>query len=325
MGGIVGRVIANAVDSVAESMSPDPLAADGKPIDPTWENEAKGELHLDLHRAELALPQLNQFLPRLGVCFEHSLEAGQLEILRHRVGRLTAKKGFHGYYSVGQGGVVTNLEVMIEHQLRGSYVIALRGIGPAMDIIRDELAHFQDHTPDSAHTTTVDHVEAIAAAPAVAAVAQTQAPATNVLLSQPAKTSPVKKAQTGIPADGIMRLSPDRQYWQTLLPLSRGDVLGHPIYAMVENKRQGERIHPQQMDHELVKKIFDHLPHVIDQVVLFINERIVDAETLASLSEPMICIYANRVDPESWFFYLTQAHPEPTKFGMEFHGVMLVS
>lgn len=325
MGGIVGRVIANAVDSVAESMSPNPLAADGKPIDPTWENEEKGELQLVLHRAELTMPQLNQFLPRLGACFEHSLESGQLEILRHRVGRLSVKKGFHGYYSVVQGGVVTNLEVMIEHQLRGTYVIALRGIGPAMDIIRDELAQFQDHAPDSAHTTSAAHAEPVVAAPVVAAVAESQAPAANALLSQPSKISPAKKAQTGIPADGMMRLSADRQYWQTLLPLSRGDVLGHPIYAMVENKRQSERIHPQQMDHDLVKKIFDHLPHVIEQVKIFIDERIVDPEILGSLCEPMICIYANRVDPESWFFYLTQTHPESTKFGMEFHGVMLVS
>jgi hypothetical protein len=286
---LLALVAVKAVDALADRAVASPLAADGKPIDTTWDNEPDTGLELAMHRAEMELSELRSFLPRLQVCFDHGLEDTQLEILQNRIARLAVQRTFHCFYSVVQSGEVTSLEIIIEHQLRGTFVIALGGIGPAMDVVRHELSRFQSQP--------IPHI----AAP-LAIVA----------------TAPE------IPADGLLRLAPDRSSWRALLPWDQGQVLGHPIYVMVENKRKEQDIQPQQSDHQLLTQIFAHLPQIIEQVVKLLVERIENPESLRSLSEPMICLYAERVDPLAWTFFITQAHPTPAKLALEFRGLQLL-
>lgn len=303
------RDAGNISSSMAEANSPDSLADEDKPIDATWENEPASGLQFVMHRNEMNLQQLGEFLSRLQFCFDRGLEENQMEILRHRVGRLSAKKEFHGYYSVLHDEVMTNLEVIIEHQLRGMYMLVLRGIGPAMEVMREELERFQPQAPAVTPAPVPELAPVTLAVPAPVA--------------KPA-SAPVKAAKKEIPADGIMRMTSDRLYWRTLLPLSRGNVLGQPIFVMVENKRQGNRMQPQQADHELLEQIYGQLTYVIEQVVNLLYEHIDNHESLRTLTEPMICIYAERDDPQSWTFFLTQTKPEPEKLAMQFRGVELV-
>jgi hypothetical protein len=298
LGYLFGRVVAHTVDKVSDRVMPDILAADGQPIDTTWENEPAMGLALVLHRAELELSKLREFMPRLRVCFDHGLEENQLEILQHRIGRLALQKSFHGYYNVVQRGVVTNLEIIIEHQLRGTYVIVMRGIGPAMDVVRQELDRFQENLPAASHSV---------AAAVVAPVEVAAAP-----------------VQTEMPPDGILRLAPDRKAWRALLPSAQGHVLGHPISVMVENKRMEHDIQPQQSDHQLLMQIFAQLPMITEQVVKYLVEHIENPESLRSVGEPMIYLPAERVDPQSWTFSVTQNHPQRAKLALEFRGVQLL-
>jgi hypothetical protein len=283
LGFILGYLFDKAVDHVA----PGPLAADGKQVDATWEHEPESGLQLSLHRAELEKEQLRAFLPRLGRCFDHGLEDSQIEILLHRIGRLTVKKGFHGYYSVVQRQQVTNLEIMIEHQLRGTYILALRGMGPAMGVVRQELDRFQAPVPGVATTTP-----------------QTRA--------------------AEIVADGTLRLTADRRAWLARLPMEQGHVLGHPIEVMVENKRRETDIQPQQADHQLLMQVFAQLPQITGQVVQWLVERVEDPESLRSLCEPVIFLAAERVDPQAWSFVLTQKLPQPAKLTLAFRGTQLL-
>jgi hypothetical protein len=295
---LFGIAVHKVVTTVADRMVTDPLAADGKPIDTTWDNETANGLELVLHRAEMELSQLREFLPRLGRCFDHGLEESQLEILQHRVGRMAVKKTFHGYYSVVQRREVTNLEIMIEHQLRGTYVIVLRGIGPAMEVLRHELERFQ--------------------APS------TPAPVAAPLALEPLVTPEPAPVVTEIPADGKLRLAPDRSAWRAQLPFAQGSVLGHAIYVMVENNRMEADIQPQQSDHQLLMQIYAQLPMIIEQVMKLVVEHISDPISLRSLCEPMICLYAGRPDPLGWTFYLKQQHPAPVQMALEFRGTQLL-
>lgn len=287
-GYIIGYLFEKAVDHVA----PGPLAADGKQVDATWEYEPESGLQLTLHRAELEKEQLRAFLPRLGRCFDHGLEDSQIEILLHRIGRLTVKKGFHGYYSVVQRQQVTNLEIMIEHQLCGTYILALRGMGPAMDVVRQELDRFQ---------------APVATAPAASFV-----------------PTPPQTRAAEIVADGTLRLTADRRAWLARLPMEQGHVLGHPIEVMVENKRLEADIQPQQADHQLLMQVFAQLPQITGQVVQWLVERVEDPESLRSLCEPVIFLAAERVDPQAWSFVLTQKLPQPAKLTLAFRGTQLL-
>lgn len=282
LGYVIGYFFEKAVDHVA----PGPLAADGTQVDATWEHESENGLHLTLHRAELELAQLREFLPRLGRCFDHGLDESQIEILLYRIGRITVKKGFHGYYSVVQREQVTNLEIMIEAQLSGTYILALRGMGPAMEVVRQELERFQ--------------------APAASSM----------------PTPPQTRTAEIIP-DGTLRLTADRRAWMARLPMEQGHVLGHPIEVMVENKRWEADIQPLQADHQLLMKVFAHLPQITEQVVKWLVERVEDPECLRSLCEPVIFLAADRVDPQAWSFVLTQKLPQPTKLTLAFRGVHL--
>lgn len=302
-GWLLGWAVQEAAERVMDRVGPNPLRPDGKPIDTDWGDEPSGGLQLELHRAELEPAQLYAFLPRLGRCLDRGLEENQLEILRHRVDKLALKKSFHVYYTVVHREVVTNLEVIIENQLRGSYVIVLRGIGPAMDALRQELARFQTGA------AMPPPVPAAVMAPVAAAEPTPVAPAT-----QP----------TEIPDDGVLRLAPDRKAWRALLPFFQGHVLGHRIYVMVENNRMEADIQPQQADHQLLMQIFSQLSSVTEQVVKALVERVPDPESLRSLHEPMICLHTDRADPQSWTFYLTQQLPSPARLALEFRGTQLL-
>jgi hypothetical protein len=70
-------------------------------------------LQLILHRAELELAQLREFLPRLGRYFDHGHDGSQNEMLQHCLGRLSAKNRVSWLLSRGAAGEVTHLEIMI--------------------------------------------------------------------------------------------------------------------------------------------------------------------------------------------------------------------
>lgn len=270
------------IRKLIESSVPDPLAADGKPVDLSWTDAQGHETQRVVHDVELDLSALQALLPRLQHCFDRSLTETQVQVITNRVGRLESQQQVMLHFAVRHRGEATTLDIGVSNKGASKYQLLLRGTGAAMTVLQDEIQALMP--------TVAPVVPSESAAPPVAALI----------------------THDGLSDDGVLRLTSDRSHWRALLPLSQGHFLGHPIFVTVENTRTVADIQPQPSDHQLLMQIYADLPKILQQVMQCLSQEISDAAVLRQLHRPTILLSAERVDSQMWTFTLTHAD-DPTR------------
>jgi len=300
---IIGAGVTYLLRRFVDRKVPDPLAADGKEFSTKWDHEDDGDLQMEIRRAEWDHATLMNFLPRLQDSLDRGLDDGQCEVVINRLGRLGLQRQMSSFFTVMHQGVVTNLEILAEHQLNGRYLLVLRGIGPAIEVLGQQMELLSSPMADVS-PPVVPH-------PVIDQVTRTPEPARGEVGSLPES------------ADGVLRLLPDCSAWHTVLPLVQGNVLGQAIHVVVENKSMEEKAQPGAAEHLLLMRIFAQLPMLIDQAMRRLNQHVTDPEQRRLLHEPTIALYADRKDSQDWTFYLREPEPSPVRFAMEFRGMQL--
>ena len=129
------KLFRKAVDNVIA----DPLYADGTPVSTDWSALDGPERPEECYEDTLTIESFLVFIKRLGVCLDKPLQSSQVEILEHRVNALRSGNNFKVIYTVVQAGEVTNLEIIAYRPSKDAYEISIRGRGPAMKILSEEL------------------------------------------------------------------------------------------------------------------------------------------------------------------------------------------
>jgi hypothetical protein len=128
------KTMKNVIDEMG-----DPLYADGTPVTADWATAGAPERPEERYEETLTMDGLIAYIKRLGQCLDKSLQPSQVEILEHRANALRSSKDFTVLYNVVQAGEMTNLEIRVLRPNKDTYELAIRGRGPAMKILAEEL------------------------------------------------------------------------------------------------------------------------------------------------------------------------------------------